>query len=209
MTRLWLVLVVMLPMAQLRAHTGNSNKPVGNETASPIASGLGYLLRKKKRFRWATPSRLRIEIEVQRLSKSLSLPVLFAEYSSAHVPEIASYCELEIGFRVSITREKELGKPHRIGPLIRVSVPSFPSIAGTHGRVVPCCTRAREPNLLHPTKHSCFPGLRMTEASAPQPLSRRRSYSPPTRALICLRSAQVNRRAQKNVAVMSHEAARE
>jgi len=76
--------------------------------------------------------------------KSLSLPVLFAEHSSAHVPEIASYCELEIGFRVSITREKELGKPHRSGPLIRVSAPSFPSMRRWHAwESVPCCTRAR------------------------------------------------------------------
>ena len=105
-------------------------------------------------------------------AKSLSLPVLFAEYSSAHVPEMASYCELEIGFRVSITREKELGRPHRSGPWIRVSAPSCPPVRRWDGDAwewesVPCCTRARTAS----NQHAFFPGLHAYARKKHSPLS--------------------------------------
>lgn len=94
------------------------------------------------------------------------------------------------------------GSPHRV---VRPCADGME----THGSGrVSHAARGRE---LHPTNMPFFQVYTHTHERSihPSAIVTSAIIFPPTRALICLRSAQGDRRPQKNVAVMSHEAARE
>ena len=178
MTRLWLILEVILPMAQLRARSGKSNKTVANKTANPIASGL---LRKKKGFRWATRSRLRVEIEVRRLQRAY-LCLCSSRNTVQHMSR--RWLHLRTGDRLPCldnAREGTWKAPSKrpLDPGLRTEFSARAQMGWRRMGVGECPMLHAGANCIQPTcLFSRFTRIRTKEAFTPQPLSRRRSYSP-------------------------------